>query len=53
MAVAVMDGGVGRHLVVSFGRDLFDDDGLHGDDGGKRHLGDVQGTHHMTPACVW
>lgn len=38
------------YLDVSLMWDVLQDDGLHGEDVGKLHLGDVECTHHMGPA---
>lgn len=37
------------YLDVSLMRDVLQDDGLHGEDVGKLHLGDVERTHNMGP----
>lgn len=39
------------YLDVSLMRDVLQDDGLHGEDVGKLHLGDVERTHDMGPTC--
>lgn len=39
-----------QHLDVSLVRDILQDDGLHRDDVGKLHLGDVERTHNVGPA---
>lgn len=41
-----------QYLDVSLIWDILQDDGLHGDDVGKLHLGDVERTHNVGPA-LW